>query len=62
MNTYTIIDSEINMNTYTIIGSERTRVNAKRIVIDPTGLGTFFYVDDEIVAVVPKEWAVIKQS
>ena len=50
------------MNTYIIIGSERTRVNAKRIVIDPTGLGTFFYVDDEIVAVVPKEWAVIKQS
>ena len=49
------------MNTYIIIGSERTRVEAERIIIDPTGLGTFFYVGNEIVAVVPKEWAVIKQ-
>ena len=49
------------MNTYIIIGSERTRVNAERISIDPTGLGTFFYADNEIVAIVPKEWAVIKQ-
>ena len=50
------------MNTYTIIGSERTSVKAEYISIDSTGLGTFFYVDGEIVAVVPKEWAVIKQS
>lgn len=50
------------MNTYTIIGSERTQVKAEQIIIDPTGLGTFFYVGSEIVAVTPKEWAVIKQS
>ena len=50
------------MNTYTIIGSERTRVNAEYLSVDPTGLGTFFYVDGEIVAITPKEWAVIKQS
>jgi hypothetical protein len=50
------------MNTYTIIGSERTRVNAEYMSVDPTGLGTFFYVGSEIVAIVPKEWAVIKQS
>ena len=49
------------MNTYIIIGSERTRVEAERIIIDPIGLGTLFYVGNEIVAVVPKEWAVIKQ-
>ena len=50
------------MKTYTIIGSERTWVKAEHIIIDPTGLGTFFYVGNEIVAVIPKEWAVIKQS
>ena len=50
------------MNTYTIIGSERTWIKAEFMIIDPTGLGTFFYVGSEIVAIVPKEWAIIKQS
>ena len=50
------------MNTYTIIGSERTLVKAEYMIVDPTGLGTFFYVGDEIVAIVPKEWVIIRQS
>ena len=50
------------MNTYIIIGPERISVKAEYISIDATGLGTFLYADNEIVAVVPKEWAVIKQS
>ena len=51
------------MNTYIIIlGKERAEVKADYINIDPAGLGTFLYVEHELVAVVSIQGAVIKQS
>lgn len=57
-----VIQELINMNTYLInTGSNEYTIQRDEICLDPNGGKTsYLYLGDNIVAIIPKNWLIIK--